>query len=199
MKMPRAWVVTAAAMIGWLAIFRPWTIRPIAGEPRGPFDATEYVANMWDTRALPSLGSRAVGFTGFRDQHMDRATAVSLDGVVVQVDTSTRVGTAAVDVAPGDGRADALLMIGPVLRGTALRDALGIQFADFTNQIQFASVASALNDRVLATALKDMDAAARSQLKGRPVQVLGVAWRESGAPDALPLVVPARISIGARP
>src|SRR5262249_44460236 len=148
----------------------PWTIRPIAEESNRPFDAKEYVAKIWDARVLSTLRSRAVAFS--LSGRPDHATPVTLDGVVVAVNTTSRVGTAAIDVMPTDGRPDAQLMIGPVIRGTALRDALDfIQFTDFTNQIQFADVANALNDRVLATALKHVET---SDLKGRHVQVLGV-------------------------
>jgi predicted lipoprotein len=197
MKTPRMWVATGVAAIVWLAIFRPWTIRPIADEARRPFDANEYVRTIWDARVLPTVQSRAVPFDGFRDRRAGNATPVSFDGVVVEVNTSSRVGTAAIDIAPGDGRPDALLMVGPVVRGTALRDALDfIRFTDFTNQIQFADVANALNDRILATILAHVDIAT---LKGRHVHVVGVAWRESSTPDALPLVLPVELSIGDHP
>ncbi len=197
MKVPRAWVATSVAVIVWLAVFRPWTIRPIAEQPHGPFDANKYVATIWDARALPMLRSHAVPFASFEGGPQNHATPVSLDGVVLEVNTTSRVGTAAIDAAPGDGRADALLMIGPVIRGTALRDALDfIQFTDFTNQIQFADVSNALNDRVLATVIGRVDTAT---LKGRHVQVLGVAWRQSGAPDMPAFVVPAQLSVGDRP
>jgi predicted lipoprotein len=192
----RAWMVTGVAAVAWLAIFHPWTIRPIAEAPRGPFDANAYVAQIWDARALPALRSRAVAFEDFQRQHIEHATPVSIDGNVVAVDTSSRVGTAAIDVAPADGHPDALLVIGPVVRGTALRDALGfIQFTDFTNQIQFATVAGALNDRALAATLGSVEPA---DLNGRRVQVLGVAWRDAGSPDGLPFVVPVQLSVGAR-
>jgi|SRR6516225_9010133 predicted lipoprotein len=197
MKMPRGWIVTAVAMVAWLAAFRPWTIRSIAEVPRGPFDAGDYVAKIWDARAVPSLGSSAVPFATYQGRPHNRATAVSLDGLVIAVNTSSRVGVASVDVAPEDGRPDALLMVGPVIRGTALRDALDfIQFTNFTNQIQFAEVANALNDRVLVTALAHVEPAA---LKGRRIHVLGVAWSEPNAPDAPPFVVPVQLSIGGRP
>src|SRR5262249_18037414 len=184
MKTPRGWVVTGVAVIAWLAVFRPWTIRSIAEVPRGPFDATDYVAKIWDARAVPLVGSSAVPFASYQGRTHNRATPVALDGVVIAVNTSSRVGTASVDIAPEDGRPDALLMIGPVIRGTALRDTLDfIQFTNFTNQIQFAEVANALNDRVLATVLGQVD---RAALKGRHVRVLGVACRESSAPDTRP-------------
>ncbi len=54
--------------------------------------------------------------------------------------------TVEVQTASGPRRID--LQIGPVVFGTALRDALSfIQFGDFVNQIQYAQVSRALNDR----------------------------------------------------
>jgi predicted lipoprotein len=193
----RGWIVTVLAAAAWLAIARPWTIRPIAEDTHGPFDAQAYVARIWDSRALPTLRSAAVPFAAYRTLQTARATPVRLEGVVVGVDTASRVGTASIDVLPTDGRPDVLLMIGPVLRGTALRDALEfIQFTDFTNQLQFAAVGTALNERVLATALKGVTA---DVLTGHHVDVLGVAWKDAQAGDRLPFVVPVELSIAERP
>ena len=188
--------VVGLAVVAWLAIARPWTIRPITEESHGPFDAAAYVDRVWDARAVPTIRSRAIPFAAFESQKTSRATPVSLDGVVIDVDGRSRVGVAAIDVTR-DGRPDALLRIGPVLRGTAIRDALDfIQFTDFTNQIQFAAVANALNERALTTALKGVTAAS---LVGHRVQVIGVAWRESTGTPGLPYVVPVQLSIGDRP
>lgn len=194
MKMPsRGWIVTTVVAAAWLGFARPWTIRPIAGASHESFDARVYAGTIWDARVVPLLRSRAMPLAAVPAHTLAHATPVTIDGVVLDVDTSSRVGTAAVDLAPADGRPDALLMIGPVLRGTALRDALDfIRFTDFTNQIQFASVGTALNERAL-TSLKDVDP---STLKRRDVHVLGVAWRDAGRPDSLPFVVPVQCSLG---
>jgi predicted lipoprotein len=196
MRRWRSRIVPAMIVAAWLAIGRPWTIRPIGAVSSGPFDAHAYVAEMWEARALPAFTAKAVPFTAFAHTHTSSATPVSASGVVLDVDTTSRVGIARVATTPG-GHADLRLLVGPVLRGTALRDALDfVQFTDFTNQIQFASVADALNDRVLSTALKDVSPLS---LPGRRVEILGVAWRDPGAPDALPLVIPVRLTVGDRP
>jgi predicted lipoprotein len=193
----RGWLVVGVVATAWLAIARPWTIRPIAGQSNGPFDAAAYAARIWDSRAVPAIRSRAVPFAAFQSQRMMRPTPVWLDGVVVDVNVNSRVGTASIDANPVDGHPDALLMIGPVIRGTALRDGLDfIHFSDFTNQLQFATVATALNERVLATVLKGISPEA---LAGHPVQLVGVAWTDSSTPGALPLIVPVQLSHGGRP
>ncbi len=194
MKVPgRGWIVTIVAGAAWLAIARPWTIRPIAESSHGSFDAHTYVGDVWDQRVVPLLRSRAVPLQAASARTLTQPTPVTLEGVVLDVDTSSRVGTAAVDLEPADGRPDVLLMIGPVFRGTALRDALDfIRFTDFTNQIQFAAVGTALNERALAS-MSDVDP---SSLRRRTVRVLGVAWRDGQRPDSLPLVVPVQGSFG---
>ena len=63
---------------------------------------------------------------------------VKFDGVIVAADTESRASTISVD-ATGQGKADAIVQIGPAMRGTAIRDALDfVSFNDFTNQIDFA-------------------------------------------------------------
>ena len=50
-----------------------------------------------------------------------------------------------------------VLQIGPVMFGTALRDALPfISFGDFVNQIDFAEVSRAFNDKATAGFAKEM-------------------------------------------
>lgn len=196
MKVPgRGWIVTIVVGAAWLAIARPWTVRPIAESSTGVFDAHTYVGRIWDAQALPLLRSRAVPLQTIAAQTLTPPRPVTLDGVVLDVDTTSRVGTATVDLAPVDGRPDVLLMIGPVLRGTALRDALDfIRFTDFTNQIQFAAVGTALNERALAS-VRDVDP---STARGRTVHVLGVAWRDAQRPDSLPLITPVQCAVGDR-
>lgn len=65
---------------------------------------------------------------------------------VVGADLESRAARLEVDVT-GDGAADAELQLGPVIRGTALRDSLPFyEFTSFRDQIEFAKLARALND-----------------------------------------------------
>ena len=70
---------------------------------------------------------------------------VSGSGTVTSVNTESRAGLALVDT-NGDGGFDISLAIGPVIRGTAMRDGMPfISFNQFTNQMQFASVSNEMN------------------------------------------------------
>jgi predicted lipoprotein len=99
-------------------------VRPIEKEGTQKFDAVRYVDSIWESKVVkePSL-KRGEG----------RVSKVS-DGKLT-LDSGVAVLT------------------GPVIRGTALRDALPfIQFSQFTNQLEYARVANALNDRAVRVA-----------------------------------------------
>lgn len=85
------------------------------------------------------------------------------------------------------------VQIGPVVRGTALRDATTfIRFNDFANQFEFAAVSNALHARVLHDIVNPLDLDA---LPGRQVQVLGATTLQAGASaNAVLEIVPIRLS-----
>ena len=195
----------AAAFAVCLASCVPWTVRPIGTETdagSGPAVAgpVEYVDSIWSAKLTPAVLNGAVDARvlldalaaspadaaqryGHREANGPVYFLVKGQGTVTVVDTRSRIGLALVDVAPYDGRADISIQIGPVLRGTALRDATGIvRFTDFVNQLQFADVANELNSRVMKTVIAPLDAA---KLKGRVVAFAGVLAAPEGRADPL--------------
>jgi predicted lipoprotein len=109
-----------------------------------------------------------------------RAVFVKATATVVGIDRSSRIGLARLRLPwAKDGQPAAALQIGPVLRGTALRDALEfIRFTDFVNQLEFAGVANALNDRVVKDVLGAVNVDA---LAGREVAFVGAVPVSGGA------------------
>lgn len=78
--------------------------------------------------------------------------AVKGEGTVVEANLTSRARKAMVDT-DGDGAADVTLQLGPVIKGSSLRDVAPFyRFGDFRDQIEFAKLARALNDRA-STAL----------------------------------------------
>ena len=72
-------------------------------------------------------------------------------GKVIEVHTESQAGTLVLEV-PGLNEKIAL-QIGPVVRGTALRDATGAApFDQFTNQLDYADVAKEMNKRAVKEA-----------------------------------------------
>src|SRR5262249_55213857 len=150
------------------------------------FEPLSYVASIWDSRVLPTADRSAIelkSFVGARTSTSGaRAVFVKGTATVDEIDRTSRVGLArlAFRWAPHSHVAD--LQIGPVIRGTALRDALDfIRFTDFVNQLEFASVASALNDRVVSAALR----ASPDLVSGAEVSFVG-AVPVSGALEIVP-------------
>ena len=191
----------------------PWTVRPIedttASGAKGAITPAAYVDQIWTSRLLPAIESSAVeapallhslqqGSSTARAQFArPNANAASYwivkgQGRVIAVDQRSRNGLVMVDVAPFDGRPDVSIQIGPVLRGTSLRDATGlVRFTDFLNQLHFADVGNELNDRVLKSVLAPLEVKA---LKGRQVSFLGTAAADEGAPP-IHALVPVRLEL----
>ena len=72
-------------------------------------------------------------------------------GKIVQADLDTRARTAGIDT-DEDGTADITVQLGPVIKGTSLRDvAPFFSFDDFRDQIEFAKLSRALNDKASTT------------------------------------------------
>lgn len=68
-------------------------------------------------------------------------------GTVIEARRESRAATLTLDVT-GDNQPDMTIQLGPVIKGTALRDAADfIVFTDYRDQIEFAKLARALNDR----------------------------------------------------
>jgi predicted lipoprotein len=154
------------------------------------YDPHAEVETLWSSKAVPAIEAMAGNFpellsamktnldaAGAKHGHREQAEgapwyfATKVRGTIVQTDTELSAGTADVDV-DGDGKADVQLQIGPVVKGTAIRDILPfLSFSNYPSQIEFAQLANALNDRAYASALKQVD---REKLKGRQVDVVGV-------------------------
>jgi len=107
---------------------------------------------------------------------------VSGNGKIVSANTESRAATADVDI-DGDGTADFTLQLGPVIKGTTLRDAATfLKFSDFRDQIEYAKLARALNTRVhdhLSNSLP-LDA-----LEGKDISFLGALTVRSAGGDLL--------------
>jgi predicted lipoprotein len=154
------------------------------------YDPHAEVDTIWSSKAVPAIEAMAGNFpelqkamkinldaAGSKHGHREQAEgapwyfATKVRGTIVQTDTELSAGTADVDV-DGDGKADVQLQIGPVIKGTAIRDILPfLSFSSYPSQIEFAQLANALNDKAFATSLKQVD---RESLKGQQIEVLGV-------------------------
>lgn len=153
----------------------PETGKAIIEEAQQAFDAHSFVEENWEARVLPTIRNDGVALDVLMaelgaDQEAASATYGHREGTrpynfivrgmgrVVEVDTTSRAGLLLLDLPPYDGASDVTLQIGPVIRGTALRDALPfITFNQFVNQLEYANVSNAMHTRLVETVLAGLD------------------------------------------
>lgn len=121
----------------------------------------------FDSTLLPHVTATALGIAELRtalaagldeagEAHGNRGAgmgaawnfAVRGEGSIVEAKLDTSARTLLVDT-DADGTGDVTVQLGPVIRGTALRDVAPFyKFDDFRDQIEFAKLARAINDRI---------------------------------------------------
>ena len=159
------------------------------------FDATAYIEKVWTPQAIQQFKEKAVDLKTLLPAiaaDPDKAGKtygrgggegnpwtfeVKGDGKVTAVDVASRHALMTVQIPTDQGAKDVDLQIGPVIFGTALRDSLPfIHFGDFVNQIQFAQVSRALNDRATGDLRKQIDP---KTIVGKTVTFYGAATQSS--------------------
>jgi predicted lipoprotein len=174
--------IAILASIILLAIFfvlkPPFVIRPLpgrvqAGSQPAESAAAKFVDPIWATKVLPTIQEKAQDISkilpeiradpnnagqkyGRREATNPYNYMVKGTGKVTEMHTESQAGTATIEI-PGLGEKVAL-QIGPVVRGTALRDATGaVSFNQFTNQLDYADVSKEMNARALKAAFASVD------------------------------------------
>ncbi|MEQ5870807.1 DUF2291 domain-containing protein [Sagittula sp. NFXS13] len=167
-----------------------------------------YVAEAWESQVQPVIAENAVDYDTLRNrlaEGMGAAGAayglrpdgeanpwnfaVTGSGTVTEARLDSRAAKMQVDM-DGDGAADVTLQLGPVIRGTALRDAMPfIVFTDFRDQIEFAKLARAMNDQAASGLTKP-----EGDVVGETVSFTGV-FTLRNATDT-PEIVPTALTMG---
>lgn len=194
---------------------KPWTIRPINDSGEGQTssqrtDPAAYVSSIWATKLVPTIITSAVdartllsalssSVDGARQKYGRNVGGdawyftVKGEGKVLNVDTSSRSGFLDVSVLPQSPETDVTIQIGPILRGSALRDSSGlISFSSFVNQLDFADVADDLNNKANQTVLASLD---RKALVGRTIQFAGAFEMDTASRPLIKSVVPVELAV----
>ncbi len=158
------------------------TVTPIAdakslaalSEGGTAFDKVKYVDSIWESKVIPTVEKESIDLNTLvaaigadpakaeKEYGNDVGGAtnflVSFSGTVSNVDTSSMTGALTVDVPFEGGVLPVKVQIGPIILGTALRDAVKfIRFEQFLNQMQFGNVSDELNTRVEKNVVTKID------------------------------------------
>jgi len=177
-----------------LAAIRPWTIRPIDEHKPAVFEPAAFTVSAWP-RLLREASQNATDVSEVAvsaNAAAAKARFVKGTGVVADIDRKSRVGVMLVRVA-GSKPATVAIQVGPVVRGTALRDASSfIQFSDFLNQFDYAGAANALNDYALRTVVGRMPI---DTLQGRTIPFIGAVGKSAPREGEAVEIVPVQLDL----
>jgi predicted lipoprotein len=163
----------------------------------GTIDPKQYANDIWESVVIPRVETMAVDFNvlagaletddakasgefGYRLSDRNSYNfAVKGTVKLLSIDTSSANGSAYLDTEPFDGKEDCRLQIGPVLQGYTLRDIQrDISPTSFVNQVDWARLATELNNKIKETVLGDVDF---SNMTGKEAELLGVfTWDGKG-------------------
>lgn len=192
----------------------PFVVRPIpglkgAGSASQPVEnaASKFVDPLWTSKLLPVFDEKAQDIAkvlpeiradpnaagekyGRREATNPYNYMVKGTGKVTEINTASQAGTATIEI-PGLTEKVAL-QIGPVVRGTALRDSTGlVSFNQFSNQLDYADVSKEMNSRALKTAFAGAPAAS---LAGKTVTFYGAFTFDPHSKSPI-LITPVRIAL----
>lgn len=141
------------------------------------FEPVSYVEGIWDSRLVPAFKDECVDIeivlnaletdrekadTDYGLTKTQGAASYSFkvkgEAVVLEYDDSSRNGLLILDLPPADGVRDTVLQVGPVIKRTAIRDSVDfIKFSEVGNQLQFASLADELNNKMKKVVVEPLD------------------------------------------
>ncbi|MDD3904021.1 MAG: DUF2291 domain-containing protein [Sphaerochaeta sp.] len=155
------------------------------------FDAKQYVNEIWADQVVPYIQEKAVPLDILMPALANEALDVSKkygyrvgeEGTfynfavkgrvrIVEINQESRNGLMYVDASPYSGEKEYVLQIGPVFKGTSIRDILDfISLNDFENQVEFARLANEFNFKVRDEVLYDLS---YENLLGSEVDIVAV-------------------------
>lgn len=191
-------IVTVAAAMSIKVV----SLEEAAATAAGGFDPASYAADRFESEVVPQIEDEAIALAtllGDLNAGTDEAnfgnTSGSSSAYSFPVTFTGVAGTPAGAILPVTvegvpAGVTVQVQIGPALNGTAIRDVTGtVSFNEFTNQLEYQTVATEFNNLVRETVLTDVDPAA---LAGKTVTVTGAYTRVN---PALVSVVPVSFEV----
>lgn len=179
------------------------------GVDSGSFNADAYVQQVWDSKAIPEFKEKAADLSTimkeangdiasvgekYGKRAMDQGSAwnfmVKGTATVTAVNTELRAGTMDVTLDGYTGSTKITLQVGPVFKGTAIRDSLSfIKFDDYKNQVVYAALSNAIHTNLTKTLFTKVDV---KTLQGKKIDFVGAFTYQTA--DQL-LITPVDITV----
>ena len=173
------------------------------------FDAAGSVEAIWQSQAVPELKEKAVDLTKLLTESNGTLQSVAGkygkysmgtsgelsfivkgNGKVTEINTEKRAGYMSVQLEGYSGPIAVKLQIGPVFKGSAIRDSLSfIKYEDYTNQVDWAKISQSIHDVVAKDVIEPANV---SSLMGKNVEFTGCFTVDK--PDEI-LVTPAELIV----
>lgn len=154
------------------------------------FNAGDNVTDIWSSAAVPELTEKAVDLVTFLTESNGDLKAladeygkysmgtsgelsytVKGEATVKEVNTEKKAGYIDVTLAGYDGPVQIQLQIGPVFKGSAVRDSLDIiRFEDYKNQVDYAAVSQSIHSEIQLSIIDNIDLAS---LEGKEITFTG--------------------------
>lgn len=181
-------VLVASSLTGCMKIVKIGEEGKLTGEVT--FNAGDNVAEIWDTTVVPDLTKKAVDLTAFLTEASGDLKSLAnkygkysmgtsgelsytVKGVVTvkKVNTEKKAGYMEVTLEGYTGKEVIRLQIGPVYKGSAVRDSLEfIRFEDYKNQVDYAAVSQSLHDTIQKNIIANLNI---NGLVGKQIEFVG--------------------------
>ena len=166
------------------------------------FNAGDDVAAIWDESAMPELEEKAVDLGEFLTQSAGDLTALADEygrysmgdsgelsyvvkgtGTVEEVNTESQAGYMTVKLDNYSGAEEIRIQIGPVYKGSSIRDSLScLNFNDYTNQQDWAAISQSINSLIDEEVVQAADP---SSLQGASINFTGAFTVSTGSTEIL--------------
>ena len=193
-------LLTSACLTGCVKVVKIGEEGKYTGEVE--FNAGDDVAAMWEDAILPEMNEKAVDLVEFLEQSNGDYTTLAEEygkysmgtsgelsyvvkgtGTVEEVNTESQAGYMTVKLDGYDGDAQIRIQVGPVYRGSSIRDSLSfLSFGDYTNQEDWAAISQSINQMVASEVVEPADPAS---LQGRSISFVGAFTVSAGSTDIL--------------
>lgn len=154
------------------------------------FNAAENVEGIWSSKAVPDIEQNAVELPKFLTEANGKLSSVAKqyghysmgdkgelsyivkgEATVTGVDQTKKAGFATLKVSGYEGPVVVKLQVGPVYKGSAVRDCLSfIKYEDYKNQVDWAKVSQAIHDVISKDVIAPLDIA---NLTGKTITFTG--------------------------